>query len=181
MPANDAERELVDIDKITVNMTARDYELIGRIVPKWAELETEMLRDFAEAAGMGFPMAIIVCGGMDARNMFGRLRRIYRYRRLAINKPVEKLLGGKLEELQKRRNEIVHGHLLGKHRDSGELLYVVRDVTGAENEEDVILHVVSYNAERLAWLAEAIDALLANWVSALRTRGEHSLVNVGDG
>ena len=101
----------------------------------------------------------LLIGRLDSRGKFDRLVSVLEYRGLNDHLTALRKLRPDIAKMQKRRNDVAHGDLIGVHKSSGDFLFVVADYWADEETKVPILSVCGYSEEKLEWNAKEIKRL----------------------
>lgn len=172
--------ESIPIEDLSHDVPREAYELIGRAITAWARVESELLGLFAQATQQPFAIAGMVAGAMEPRGLFQRSMAVVAFRARLEKVRETKQIEKRLLEVYGRRNELAHGELFGTNVKTGELVFVLRRYTPADDPEETLLHVVTFSLERLRWIVEASDSLRERLGLIRAELSEYGLDDVSD-
>jgi len=150
---------LIELDDLSEKIPQKAYRLIGQIITAWSALDHTILHLLIVGSDIDEGIAGILLGRMDTRGKFDRLKAIAVYQKDKSNIEALKELRKRLSPLQDFRNEIAHGDLIGTHKKSKELLFVVPKYSFDDDIQETIFHVIGHSLERLEFGLEGIQVM----------------------
>jgi hypothetical protein len=150
--------KLIELEDLSDEIPDEAYHLIGQVITAWSALDRTVLELLVAALGVDVAAAGILIGRMDTRGKLDRLIAIHEYRNERRKAAALRELAKRIKILQGRRNDLAHGELLGTHKKSKELLFLVIGYSRDEDEDEPILHVHGYSLDALKDNLKQINA-----------------------
>lgn len=148
----------IDTDDISFDVGNDNLAMIGKVITGSSRIHTELLELFASSTRLPPELAATVVGNMDSRALFERSLSVMALRAKMNRKIKLSGLRKDLAKIHRVRNHLAHGDLLGMHKRSGDMLFLVHQYE-PDQQHDYLVRIFPYNKEELGELCRIINSV----------------------